>query len=213
MRSGDLVGLKQLLFYPDKCTGCKLCSVACSTYHLGFASTEKTAIRIVREPTQGIEYPNYCIQCEEKPCMTFCPTDALVWDPKLGIVELVDDLCIGCGVCVIKCPYEAIAFWDRNIIKCNLCGGAPQCVSFCPEEAIVYKEATEEDIRERYETAESLLPLTQAHFGFGVGELKDALKKGPKRRTEPIERRQLRPSTAKALGRPKALPVHDGDGG
>lgn len=151
---------KQLFMYPDLCVGCHLCSYACSMVKFGELSKKKTAIRIVRQDGK-LEYPNYCIQCEDKTCMKYCPTDALVWDRGVGTVELLEDRCIGCGICAIKCEYSAIAFIDREVIKCNLCGGDPACVKYCPTEAIVYKESTPELEAEREAIARQFLGAVQ----------------------------------------------------
>jgi Fe-S-cluster-containing dehydrogenase component len=139
---------KQLFMYPDLCVGCHLCSYACSLVKFGELSKTKTAIRIVRQDGK-LEYPNFCIQCEDKTCMKYCPTDALVWNPQVGTVELLDERCIGCGICAIKCEYSAIQFLEREVIKCNLCGGDPACVKYCPTEAIQYKESAPELEAER----------------------------------------------------------------
>ncbi|MFX1394495.1 MAG: 4Fe-4S binding protein [Promethearchaeota archaeon] len=46
------------------------------------------------------------------------------------------DLCIGCGNCVERCPVEAITLDDFAIVNRNLCLGCGLCASNCPEEAI-----------------------------------------------------------------------------
>lgn len=139
---------KQLFVYPDKCVGCHLCSYACSLNKFGILSKTKTAIRIVKKDGAW-EFPNYCIQCEDKTCMKVCPTDALFWDKEKGYVELHKDDCIGCGLCVVKCAYDAIAFEDREVVKCNLCGGDPACVKVCPTEAIMFESSNPQKEIER----------------------------------------------------------------
>lgn len=49
-----------------------------------------------------------------------------------------EDLCIGCGTCVEKCPVDAIELnsddkAERNVDWCIGCG---ICAHFCPESAI-----------------------------------------------------------------------------
>lgn len=162
---------KQLFMYPDLCVGCHLCSYACSIVKFGELSKQKTAIRIVRKDGQ-YEYPNYCIQCEDKTCMKFCPTDALVWDDKVGTVSLLDERCIGCGICAIKCEYSAITFLEREVIKCDLCGGDPACVKYCPTEAIVYKDSSPELEAEREAIARQFLGNVQPVLQVGKAEVK-----------------------------------------
>ena len=167
---------KQLFFHPELCVGCHLCSYACSVANHGVLSKKKTAIRIVKADGR-FEYPVYCIQCEDKTCMKVCPTDALVWNEGVGTVELVEDKCIHCGLCAVKCDYNVIAFGeDKEVVKCNLCLGSPNCVPACPTEAITYEDSSPEKEREREALARNLLPHTNVMFGFGKKELGDVLK-------------------------------------
>jgi DMSO reductase anchor subunit len=61
-----------------------------------------------------------------------------------GIVRHLDDQCIGCSYCILKCPYDVPKFnLKRGIVrKCDMCQGrlaegeAPACVQACPNEAI-----------------------------------------------------------------------------
>jgi DMSO reductase anchor subunit/ferredoxin len=65
-------------------------------------------------------------------------------DPVTGIVRHLDDQCIGCQYCVLKCPYDVPKFNARLGIvrKCDMCssrlavGEAPACVQACPNQAI-----------------------------------------------------------------------------
>jgi DMSO reductase anchor subunit/ferredoxin len=65
-------------------------------------------------------------------------------DPLTGIVRHLDDQCIGCSYCILKCPYDVPKFNERLGIvrKCDMCHGrleaseAPACVQACPTQAI-----------------------------------------------------------------------------
>jgi len=85
-----------------------------------------------------------CHHCLDPACLTGCPVDAYEKDPVTGIVSHLDDQCIGCGYCMLTCPYEVPRFnASRGIVrKCDMCRGrlevgeAPACVQACPTAAI-----------------------------------------------------------------------------
>ena len=82
--------------------------------------------------------------CLEPECMHGCPVGAYEKEPDTGIVRHLDDQCIGCEYCILKCPYDAPKYsHKRGIVrKCDMChqrlteGEAPACVQACPTEAI-----------------------------------------------------------------------------
>jgi ferredoxin len=45
-----------------------------------------------------------CHGLECKLCIKACPTNALYW--KAGEIEVVDDLCVYCGACVLSCMVD-----------------------------------------------------------------------------------------------------------
>ncbi|MBC8096952.1 MAG: dimethyl sulfoxide reductase anchor subunit, partial [Akkermansiaceae bacterium] len=85
-----------------------------------------------------------CHHCVEPGCADGCPVLAYEKDPVTGIVRHLDDQCIGCQYCVLKCPYEVPKYSAAKGIvrKCDMChsrlavGEAPACVQACPHEAI-----------------------------------------------------------------------------
>ena len=85
-----------------------------------------------------------CHHCEDPACLNGCPVVAYEKDPITGIVVHLDDQCIGCSYCVLKCPYDVPKFNERLGIvrKCDMCHGrlaageAPACAQACPTEAI-----------------------------------------------------------------------------
>ncbi len=84
-----------------------------------------------------------CNQCEDAPCMTICPTNAL-FRADNGVVDFQDDNCIGCKSCMNACPYDALYInpETNTAHKCNMCnhrlevGLEPSCQIVCPTEAI-----------------------------------------------------------------------------
>lgn len=134
----------------DKCTGCKACVVACHNLN---GLDEDESWRDVGL-LLGDKFTPYrqtvttaCHHCEEPACANGCPTLAYEKDKVTGIVRHLDDQCIGCSYCILKCPYDVPKYNPKRGIvrKCDMCHGrlaageAPACVQSCPNGAIAIK--------------------------------------------------------------------------
>lgn len=115
-----------------KCSGCRLCEIACSLQHEGRIWPEASRVRVFML-IPGVEVPHLCAQCHDYPCVTSCPTNALSVDAKTGAVLVENEACTACGVCIDACPGKVPHLHpNRNhIIICNLCGGHPECAKIC----------------------------------------------------------------------------------
>ncbi len=132
----------------DRCSGCKGCVTACHSLNgLDENETWRDVGMLVGEGDRGPvvqTVTSACHHCVEPACMIGCPVDAYEKDPVSGIVLHLDDQCIGCQYCVLKCPYDVPKFSPKRGIvrKCDMChsrlssGEAPACVQACPHEAI-----------------------------------------------------------------------------
>ncbi len=72
----------------------------------------------------------------------------LTHDPQ--VVEINEDLCSGCGICVDSCPYDALEINVRDVAEVNeiLCEGCGTCCSTCPSNALSLKNLTDEQLTE-----------------------------------------------------------------
>jgi Fe-S-cluster-containing hydrogenase component 2 len=65
----------------------------------------------------------------------------------VGAKTVLNDLCVGCKLCTIACPYGTVFYNSdtEKAMKCNLCHGTPACAEACPTQAITYVEAETSD--------------------------------------------------------------------
>jgi Fe-S-cluster-containing dehydrogenase component/DMSO reductase anchor subunit len=132
----------------DRCSGCKACVSACHSLNgLDDGETWREVGLLLsqdwRQPFQQT-VTTACHHCLDPGCLNGCPVLAYDKDPFTGIVRHLDDQCIGCQYCVMKCPYDAPKYSPKRGIvrKCDMCanrlaiGEAPACVQACPSEAI-----------------------------------------------------------------------------
>ncbi len=132
----------------DRCTGCKACVAGCHSLN-GLEDNETWRdIGQVLGGTRSHPFQQTittaCHHCADPACMNGCPVLAYEKDPVTGIVRHLDDQCIGCQYCVLKCPYDVPKYSERLGIvrKCDMChsrlaeGEAPACAQACPTQAI-----------------------------------------------------------------------------
>ncbi|WP_033915655.1 4Fe-4S dicluster domain-containing protein [Campylobacter sputorum] len=134
------------LFDQNFCIGCKACEIACQVYHNQDPDINWRHVDRIKIHEDGIAKDMYlsrsCHHCDNPACLHVCPVGAY---KKLdnGVVEPIHDRCIGCGYCILACPYNAITKGkDKKAQKCNLCseklerGEEPACVEGCPVEVL-----------------------------------------------------------------------------
>ena len=133
----------------ENCTRCDACVNACADAHDGVT-------RLVRD---GLRFENYlvatsCRQCRDPLCMVGCPVGAIRRRNSLEVI--IEDWCIGCGLCARNCPYGNINLHPFEVLaedpdnparkkaavkqkatSCDLCTHLkePSCVYACPHDA------------------------------------------------------------------------------
>jgi Fe-S-cluster-containing hydrogenase component 2 len=123
---------------PEKCTGCKQCELACSWVQVGAFQPSRSQIRVHVFDEQASYAPYACLQCDEAWCMQACPANAIDVDEHTGAKIVIDEVCVGCKLCVIACPFGTMHYDKQadTATKCDLCAGDPACAHACPTGAI-----------------------------------------------------------------------------
>jgi Fe-S-cluster-containing dehydrogenase component len=104
--------------------------------------------------------PRLCMQCENPPCVGVCPVGA-TYQTAEGVVLVDQNRCVGCGYCVVACPYgarylmpagETSPMGSAGVAdKCTWCyhrvtaGRQPACVEVCPVGARVFGDLADPD--------------------------------------------------------------------
>ena len=137
---GEVVAAGRISHDPRKCTGCRVCEMACAMKNHGEINPFKSRIKIYTyQPTVFVGI--VCQQCGDRPCIAACPVEpkkALYEDPKTKALAVNTDTCIGCGKCVEACETQRNGNLRMNDEErpdgfCTLCG---ECVKMCPENAL-----------------------------------------------------------------------------
>src|SRR5262245_23141635 len=139
----------------------QLSRLGASTWrHVKFLELDRTLGSQIAGPmssgSNGKEAPfswlflsDVCKHCEHAGCLEACPTGA-IFRTEVSTVYVQDDVCNGCGYCIVGCPFGVI---DRRpsaltggggAFKCTFCydrqidGLTPACAKACPTESIQF---------------------------------------------------------------------------
>jgi Fe-S-cluster-containing dehydrogenase component len=147
---------KALIIDHERCTGCRICELACSMHDVVDGQPRRPRITAVTWELEGWGVPVPCQHCEEPPCMAVCPKEAVFREEVLDRVSVDYDRCIGCRMCVVACPFGAMGFDEQHkrVIKCDYCDGDPECVKLCSYGALHYLEINEQTASKSTDVAE-----------------------------------------------------------
>jgi CRP-like cAMP-binding protein/Fe-S-cluster-containing dehydrogenase component len=135
-----------------RCTRCDECVRACADTHGG----------VPKMARDGIRFDKYlvttsCRACSDPVCMVGCPVGSI--RRREGLEILIEDWCIGCGLCEKNCPFGSINMLElekhletqvgqeratrraemRRASVCDLSRefDEPACVHACPHDAAI----------------------------------------------------------------------------
>jgi formate dehydrogenase iron-sulfur subunit len=195
-------------FFTDTsvCIGCKACEVACKEWngvpddligmtgesydnsgalganrwrHVAFIEQERV---VPGADMRWLMSSDVCKHCTEAGCLDACPTGA-IFRSEFGTVVIQEDVCNGCGYCVVACPFGVIDRRERDgrAFKCTMCydrlqdGLEPACAKACPTASIQFgpldelRERAQVRVRELHAGGEPEARLYGADPEDGVG--------------------------------------------
>ncbi len=102
-----------------------------------------------------------CKHCTQAGCLDVCPTGA-IFRTEFGTVVIQEDVCNGCGYCIVACPYGVVGQRERDgrAWKCTLCydrlrgGLEPACATACPTDSIQFGALAELRVRAEHRARE-----------------------------------------------------------
>ena len=146
------MGKTKVYFDSRKCLGCHSCEFVCAVEHSKTKDPHKAHLeeempipRLNVEFVEGMCLTMACRHCDPAPCVEACIAGAMNKDPDTGQVSCNADKCIGCWMCIMVCPFDAVVPGKTFSIKCDMCHehGSPVCVEACHTRALF--EATPEE--------------------------------------------------------------------
>lgn len=85
----------------------------------------------------------------------------------LTAVSVDEDLCSGCGICSMVCPYEAPSLFEKEVdgepdrfaqVDSNKCMGCGTCVGACPLSAISREDVSNAEIQSQIPSMDTTIP-------------------------------------------------------
>jgi Fe-S-cluster-containing hydrogenase component 2 len=103
---------KTLIVEPQKCTGCKVCELVCSSFHYGEYNPSKSHIRISKNNEMCIFIPILNVKCDLcdglEMCEKWCPEGVLEFVPWFEAAKRRRDVKMG------KFPATYFGEWGQK---------------------------------------------------------------------------------------------------
>lgn len=134
----------------NRCIGCHGCTIACISENNVPDGYYRSWVKIMEKgsyPNVGTHFlPRLCNNCEDAPCLNLCPTGATYRTHEDGVVHVDRQICVGCRICVVACPYGSrfLNPITHTADKCDFCyhritlGLQPACVDACTGKARIF---------------------------------------------------------------------------
>ena len=149
--------IKRIKIDADKCCGCKMCEMICSSFHAEpkycNSNPARSRVRVVHDELRDVYVPVYAGEYTKAECTG---RDQYV----IGCKEYDE-----CGFCRASCPSrDLFKEPDSGLpLKCDMCESdppldEPMCVKWCITDALTVEER-EEDVDEEEEVEQSDLEI------------------------------------------------------
>ncbi len=123
--------------FANRCLNCNLCVQNCPMKILKKADGDYPAVHV--------DYTNGFCDYDCNRCSAICPSGAIKrltlaekQKTQIGLAVINEEVCIKCGLCVMKCPRQAISREDGSfpLVDAGGCIGCGACKAACPVKAI-----------------------------------------------------------------------------
>jgi ferredoxin-type protein NapF len=123
--------------FANRCLNCNLCVQNCPMKVLKKANSDYPAVHL--------DYTDSFCDYDCNKCSQVCPSGAIKrlslaqkQKTQIGLASIDEQICVKCGLCVMKCPRQAISKADGAfpIVDFNQCIGCGACANGCPVKAI-----------------------------------------------------------------------------
>lgn len=106
-------------------------------------------------PAVHLDYSDSFCDYDCNKCSQVCPSGAIKrlslaqkQKTQIGLANIDEQICVKCGLCVMKCPRQAISKADGSfpVVDASQCIGCGACANGCPVKAITIQPVAKQKI-------------------------------------------------------------------